>query len=224
MRTYPTWAAITNEVDASVVQVSAFDIGSFFTNRFNLGSGFFISGGYIVSCYHVMRPIHYQYWYRQNGGEWHSASLVAYSKSSDLALLKPDAPAHVLGLPGGSNNPPRVGQPVAAIGFPLGQTEMVNETPGRISAIGQTQTVPTMGTLYNMFNANLDTYQGNSGGPILNHWGYVVGVVENGPSYQNFIPAAAYVQDGAVSLSTLAQFLDSARSRLGLNPNFFKTY
>ena len=224
VRTYPTWTAITNEVDASVVQVSAFNYTSFFVGHYNVGSGFFVSGGYIVTNWHVVRPVHYQYWYRQNGGEWHSASLVAYSRSSDLALLKPDAPAHALGLPGAQNNPPHNGQPVEDVGFPLGQSSQVNAPPGHITAMNQTMNVSTVGTLYNMIQAKVDTYEGCSGSPVFNHWGYIIGVLENGPSYKNFTPQALYATDGIVSLTTLAQFLDSARSQLGLNQNFFKTY
>jgi len=231
VRTYPTWNSISQAVDSAIVQIISPNLSFTSKSKYSYGSGFFVAGQYILTCFHVIKipwnlKTSQQYYYRVNGGTWHRAILVANNQGEDLALLKPINPAHVFPLSGARWNPPHVGQPVADIGYPLGRTALIMGAPGRISAMHVMDNVTGgVGTLYNLFNANVDAYQGDSGSPVLNHWGQVVGVDDNTTNaYHHFTSANANTTDGVISLATLAQFLDSARKQLGLNPNFFKTY
>jgi len=225
--TYPTWQSISQNVSTSVVQISNYSLNVIVNGGYGWGSGFFLPGGYILTCWHVVRPIHNEYWYRQGGGAWHLATLLAYSQSDDLALLKPTLTAPAQGLIGARANPPHVGQPVADIGYPLGRAGLEMPAGGRVSAMQQTIPVSGgVGTLYNMITANVDTYEGDSGSPVLNHWGQVVGVLESGPPYKHFTPAAAKAQDGIISRMTVGEFLSyvSTHFLTNVNGNLFYSY
>jgi len=112
-------------------------------------------------------------------GSEHSARVVTVSDTQDLALVKVDAtglkPATI-----GNSSTIQVGQTAIAIGSPLGTyTETV--TKGIISALDRTITVrddqtgrPT--TLSGLIQTDAAINQGNSGGPLLNSAGEVVGV------------------------------------------------
>ena len=225
---YPTWSTISQNASPAVVQVSNFNLSALVEGS-GVGSGFFVAGQFIVTNWHVValpNGIHSQYWYRQNGGSWNLATLVAYSRYDDLALLKPDYPAHIFPLSGGLSHPPHVGQVVADIGFPLGVPQETMTSGGHIAAVGQTVKVSEVGKLYDMLTGKIDTYQGDSGSPVLNHWGQVIGVNDDvSTAYKHFTPLNASATDGIISLQTLAQFLHNCKNIVsGINEAAFTSY
>ena len=149
----------------SVVSVSAKDTG-------NGGSGFIISeDGYIVSNYHVVEGTSRVSIYTNDEQEY-EAKVVGYDSANDVAVLKVEA----TGLQAakiGSSDDLIVGDQVVAIGHPLG-----NETPtltvGYVSA--KDQSVSTDGTIINMLQTDAAINSGNSGGPLFNMNGEVVGI------------------------------------------------
>ncbi len=218
--TYETWPQVYQQtaVQGSIVKIAD---TSLIQNGGMLGSGFFAARGYIVTCWHVVRPARTVYQYREPGGAWRSAHLVAYSPGADLALLAPNRAPSPPGLLGGYDNPPRVGQPVADIGYALGQ-HLRMQYGGVITAVGQTQDVGGYGWLHNMLAMRVGDYKGDSGSPLLNQYGEVVGVVENGPGYKTWTKKAGSFTDGAISLQTLASFL--ARAVPGQGYRLFSSY
>jgi|GEM_PF-2686014 len=132
-----------------------------------LGSGFMIPPtGYIVTNYHVIQnqpSLSIQF---QDGTRHEVSRLVAQDPYRDLAVLAVDAarlPMVVLG----DSDAVRVGEHVVAIGSPFGLSETV--TTGIISQVRHLEDVTLLQT-----TAPLSP--GNSGGPLFNERGEVIGV------------------------------------------------
>ena len=102
-----------------------------------------------------------------------SASLVGADEISDLAVLHITAddliPAQL-----GDSNALRVGDTVAAIGDPLGVEFRGTFTDGIVSAINRDMTVD--GRVMTLIQTNAALNSGNSGGPLINCYGQVVGI------------------------------------------------
>ncbi len=137
------------------------------------GSGFIISAdGYIVTNYHVIDDA-VQVAVTLHNDETVSAKIVGYESSNDIALLKiakDDLPYVTMG----SSDQLVVGDQVAAIGNPLGELTSTL-TVGYISA--KDRIVDTDGTVINMLQTDAAINAGNSGGPLFNMKGEVIGVI-----------------------------------------------
>lgn len=136
------------------------------------GTGFVISqDGYVVSNYHVV-----------DGGtaiqvitvgeQTYDAVLVGYDKTNDVSLLKVEA-ENLPYVAIGSSDDLRVGDQVVAIGNALGELT-ATLTVGYIS--GKDRIVNTDGTAINMLQTDASINSGNSGGPLFNVYGEVVGI------------------------------------------------
>ena len=136
------------------------------------GSGFVISeDGYVVTNYHVVEG-GTELIVITNSGKKYAASLVGYDSANDMAVLKVQAE----GLPYvklGSSDDLIVGDQVVAIGNALG--ELTNTlTVGYVSAVDRD--ITTGGAMMNMIQTDVAINSGNSGGPLFNMKGEVVGI------------------------------------------------
>lgn len=144
-----------------------------------IGSGFVISSdGYIVTNEHVVSDateIEVQF----PDGRALPARLVGSDAPSDLALLKVDTEATLPHLSFASA-PPVVGEWVIAFGNPFGLFEAADPTVtvGVVSAVGRNlQRTSRSSHLYrDMIQTDASINQGNSGGPLVNALGDVIGV------------------------------------------------
>jgi putative serine protease PepD len=110
-----------------------------------------------------------------SGGATYPAKIVGTDPSTDLAVIRVDAPAsalHPLGLADSSRV--RVGDTVFAIGNPFGLDRTM--TAGIISATGRDIQAPNGLGIPNAIQTDAPINHGNSGGPLLNASGSVVGV------------------------------------------------
>jgi putative serine protease PepD len=108
-------------------------------------------------------------------GKTYSARVVGTDKSTDLAVIKVDAPSsqlHPLSVGDSSNM--QVGDGVVAIGSPFGLEETV--TSGIVSALHRAIQAPNRFTINDSIQTDAAINHGNSGGPLLNARGQVVGV------------------------------------------------
>ncbi len=104
-----------------------------------------------------------------------SASVVGADPNSDLALIKVDPSG--LGLQPlklVSSGSVQVGDPVYALGNPYGLDETL--TKGIVSALGREISAPDGATIKNVIQTDAPLNPGNSGGPLLNAEGDVIGV------------------------------------------------
>ena len=139
------------------------------------GSGFvYDSNGDIVTNQHVVagaNAIAVQFW---NGKTYH-ATLVGTDRSTDVAVIKVSAPSSQLfPLTFGNSDKLVVGDGVVAIGSPFGLQETI--TSGIVSALHRTTDAPNGFTIPDSIQTDAAINHGNSGGPLLNADGEVVGV------------------------------------------------
>ena len=136
------------------------------------GSGFVLTeDGYVVTNFHVIEGAT-KLTVQTGSGEEYSAEAVGYDSANDVALLKVDATG-LQAVKIGSSNDLIVGDQVVAIGNPLGELTSTL-TVGYISA--KERDVSTDGTVINMLQTDAAINSGNSGGPLFNMKGEVVGI------------------------------------------------
>ncbi len=145
-----------------------------------LGSGFVIDpSGYIVTNYHVIDGAD-SIKVRMGKNAEYDAKVIGKDKDTDLALLKIDAKKPLPAVPLGNSDKLRVGDTVLAVGNPFGLGGTV--TAGIVSALAREHDM--MGNSFGPNNTNYVDYiqtdaainKGNSGGPLFNVEGQVVGV------------------------------------------------
>ena len=136
------------------------------------GSGFIISSdGYVLTNYHVIEGATAVSITTYDGKKF-EAAIVGSDSANDIALLKVNGS----GLPVaalGSSNALNVGDQVVAIGNPLGELTSTM-TVGYVS--GKERTVTTDGATIDMIQTDAAINSGNSGGPLFNMRGEVVGI------------------------------------------------
>ena len=139
------------------------------------GSGFvYDSAGHIVTNNHVIAnasAISVTF----SDGSKYSATVVGADPSSDIAVLKVNAPSsklHPLAL--GDSGKLQVGDGVVAIGSPFGLEETV--TTGIVSALNRDISSTNNFTISGVIQTDAAINHGNSGGPLLNMSGQVVGI------------------------------------------------
>jgi S1-C subfamily serine protease len=139
------------------------------------GSGFVIdSDGHIVTNEHVVDhadSVSVRFW----NGNTYDASVVGTDPSTDLAVIKVDAPSSVLHpISLGNSSNVQVGDPVVAIGSPFGLEETV--TSGIVSALHRQIQALNKFTINDAIQTDAAINHGNSGGPLFNAAGQVIGV------------------------------------------------
>ena len=136
------------------------------------GSGFIISAdGYVVTNYHVVEGAK-QVTVIPHGAEEMTAKVVGTDSTNDVALLKVEG-ENLPFVTLGSSDALKVGDQVAAIGNPLGELT-ATLTVGYISA--KDRIVDTDGTVINMLQTDAAINSGNSGGPLFDMNGKVIGI------------------------------------------------
>ena len=195
------------------------------------GSGFIISeDGYILTNYHLVDSalksdlavnviLH--------DGSRYTAKIVGSEPDNDVAVLKIDASglnAAVLG----DSDALRVGDAVYAVGNPLGELDF-SMTSGHVSAkdrVIRTQTSPNG---VSMFQVDTPINSGNSGGPIYNDQGQVVGIVTAKPADSGVdgIGFAIPINDAtaiARDLVTVGYVTGKAHLGVTVNKNYNEIY
>ena len=140
-----------------------------------LGSGFVLDkAGHIVTNFHVVRGANaIQVSFSNN--ERFKAKLVGVDPSTDIAVLKVEVKARALkALPLGNSDGVRVGDQVIAIGNPFGLDRSV--TAGIVSAVQRRIEAPNQLSISHVIQTDAALNHGNSGGPLLDAQGEVVGV------------------------------------------------
>jgi len=171
-------AALYNNVDPGVVTIIAYGSG---TGNDALGSGFVIdTNGNILTNMHVIASavsIEVDF----PSGYMVAGTIAAKDPDSDVAVIHVDAPAgelHPLTL--GDSSLVKIGDPVVAIGNPFGLYNTL--TFGIVSALGRTDqalsstSANSSYTIGDMIQTDAALNPGNSGGPLFNLKGEVIGI------------------------------------------------
>jgi S1-C subfamily serine protease len=140
-----------------------------------LGSGFVIDKtGHIATNYHVVEGAS-EVTVSFSNRDTVKARIVGTDPSSDLAVLRVNTSASALTpLPLGNSDEVQVGDPVVAIGNPFGLDRTV--TAGIVSALQRNIAAPNQFSIGHVIQTDAPINHGNSGGPLLNARGQVIGV------------------------------------------------
>lgn len=211
---------------------SVVSITSTLRNGSSTGTGIIMSAdGYIITNAHLVDGavgIDILTWDDQS----FEAGLVGSDSTSDLAVLKVDADA-LTAADFGSSEHLMVGDAVVAIGDPLGQKLRGTMTDGIISAINRDLLVN--GRALTLIQTNAALNNGNSGGPLINIYGQVIGI--NTVKLSSYYSSATVEGLGfAIPISVAKPVIDeliehgyiSGRPALGITgkplPDVFRAY
>ncbi len=184
------------------------------------GSGFIISSdGYIATNYHVV----------ENGSsikvtlfndQVYTAKLMGYNEGKDIAVLKIDAtdlPCVVLG----DSDKVLVGEQIMAIGNPLGELTF-SLSVGVVSAVNR-EVIFAEGNKMKLIQTDCAINSGNSGGPMFNAYGEVIGIATGKYSgatgsgtYIDNIGFAVPINDIKTMLQQMVEKGQSTRAYLGI--------
>jgi S1-C subfamily serine protease len=154
------------------------------------GSGFvWDANGYVVTNFHVIKDAQAADVTLADHSTW-KAQLVGVAPDKDLAVLKIDAPKHLLpAIAIGTSSDLEVGQKVFAIGNPFGFDQTL--TTGVISGLGREIESVTRRPIAGVIQTDAAINPGNSGGPLLDSAGRVIGI-----NTAIFSPSGAYAGIG----------------------------
>ncbi len=192
------------EIDVTAVQ----SVGRFGQRQTLSGTGTGIvidAKGDILTNYHVIdgaQTIQVVF----DDGATVSATVAGHDLANDVAVIKVDPSAHAL-VPAslGNSTSLRVGDPVVALGNPFELSGSL--TQGIVSGLNRTYAESSQTTLTDLIQTDAAVNPGNSGGPLLNSRGQVIGIntlIEN-PTGQSVNVGVAF----AVSINTVTQELST---------------
>src|SRR5262249_39826289 len=154
------------------------------------------------------------------------AQVIGVDEKTDVALLKIDAPQPLPVAPLGDSDKIRVGEWCIAIGNPYGEFER-SVTAGIVAAVGRNNVKPTgKEDLYaNFIQTDAAINLGNSGGPLINSAGEVIGIASaiyrrpGTPDYHDAqnISFAIPINMAKALVPLLVKFGRAVRSRLGVD-------
>lgn len=133
------------------------------------------NSAYIVTNNHVVKGSNALQVILSNGRKV-DASLVGSDSATDLAVLKINSANVKMVAEFGNSNSIAAGQDVLAIGSPMGSEYANTVTKGIISAKSRTLKSGTDGTLTSVIQTDAAINSGNSGGPLINMAGQVIGI------------------------------------------------
>ena len=142
-------------------------------NGTSSGTGIVMSAdGYVITNYHVVDGAR-QIYVLLGENDRYAATLVGSDETTDLAVLDVEA-ADLTPAEFGDSSALRVGDMVVAIGDPLGTELRGTMTDGIVSAINRDLNLS--GRQMTLIQTNAALNSGNSGGPLINCYGQVIGI------------------------------------------------
>lgn len=170
----------------------------------SIGSGVIITpDGYIVTNYHVVdkaKTVHVAVFGPQGSKRYH-AEVVQLGELVDLALLKIDPDSPLIPAAIGDSDNLTVGEQVIAIGSPFGLDQTVSQ--GIVSSMRKSMIIEGI-THRNLIQTDAAINQGNSGGPLVDTRGYIIGI-----NTAIYTPTGAFAGIGfAVPANTVRLFVE----------------
>lgn len=132
-------------------------------------SAYVVTNNHVVSGSNALQII-------LSSGKKVNAQLVGSDAATDLAVLKINSADVKTVASFGNSNSIKAGQDVLAIGSPMGSEYANTVTRGIISATNRTLKAGTDGTLTSVIQTDAAINSGNSGGPLINMAGQVIGI------------------------------------------------
>jgi S1-C subfamily serine protease len=181
-----------------------------------LGSGFVVSNdGYILTNAHVVsdngqtvKTVRVVFKGSGTQTTTVTGTVVGADNTSDVALIKVDPSKVTLDpIPLGNSDAVQPGQPVVAIGNPLGYDFSI--TAGIVSATNRDLQSPNGSTITNGIQTDAAINQGNSGGPLIDSSGKVIGINEQIATTTGSNSGLGF----AVPIDTAVSIMDQLKSK-----------
>ena len=176
----PSSVGIVSQVEVSYSYPFGFGSGTGVSEA--SGSGFiYSSDGYIITNHHVIEDAKKVTVILHNSAEY-EAQIVGSDSLSDIAVLKinPDKDTPLIPMEIGNSDELVVGESVVAIGCPAGIEFIGTVTDGIVSAINRNVEISndygTNQKTMTLIQTNATINHGNSGGPLINTRGQVIGI------------------------------------------------
>ncbi|MEW6096933.1 MAG: trypsin-like peptidase domain-containing protein [bacterium] len=186
--TPPSVADVVNQVSPAVVIIKGENISRTYQpgriivkHDYRIGSGFIInSEGYILTCNHIISNADIIE-VELKSGKKYEAKILKRNSMADISLVKINAKNPLPAVKIGDATKVKAGNPIIIIGNPL--PKQVNMPPKAFKhsvacgVIGSTERVSSNNM--QLFQLSLPVNFGNSGGPLLNEYGEVIGIVNS---------------------------------------------
>jgi S1-C subfamily serine protease len=161
-------------------------------------------------------------------GQTYTAKVLGYDMTGDIALIKLQNASGLRTVPMGNSGTVRVGDPVVAMGNAEGQNAIV-PAQGKITGLNKTITATDQGgavsseTLHGMLQTDADIVSGDSGGPLADARGRVIGMDTAGnnvrfPDQQSAAGFAIPINTALAVASQIAQGQASSTVTIGYPP------
>jgi S1-C subfamily serine protease len=175
----PAEAAILKKVEPGLVIINT---TLQYTAEAAAGTGMVISsGGLLLTNNHVIENATKISATVVSTGKTYAVKVVGYDVTGDIALLQMQDASGLHTIPIGNSSAVKSGDAVVAMGNAEGQSQIV-PAAGSITAVNQSITASDAGgtvtseSLHGMFETNADIVSGDSGGPLANAAGQVIGM------------------------------------------------
>lgn len=199
------WESVIKKVSPSVVSIQ-----TQLSNGVAAGSGAIIdaNNGYIITNNHVVKDAKTIYVTLSNG-QIYEGTLKGSDATTDIAIVKLNTiPKGLKAVSFADSDALQVGQPTMAIGNPLGYAN--SASTGIISALNRPVSVSSDGNaqdavVTNAIQVDAAVNQGNSGGPLFNASGEVIGITSSIASVSNNTSSAGSIGIGFAIPSNLVK-------------------
>ncbi len=200
-----TSSEIFKLINPGTVEIKTYRLNKVY---YGMGSGFFINeDGLLLTNYHVIDNARAYQATMSDGKVYDIIKVVAYDKEKDIALLQADTKGEKVPYLEIGTELPKVGDAVYAIGSSLGLTGTFSS--GIVSYVNRTiKEIPDV----NFIQTTTPISSGNSGGPLVDEKGYVIG-----------INSASYTEGQNLNLAIeISQYLDLEKCNLTPEELFLK--
>ncbi|MGZ8844733.1 MAG: trypsin-like peptidase domain-containing protein [Pyrinomonadaceae bacterium] len=178
---------LVRRIKPSAVAIETFDARG---EKLSRGSGFFIDTDRVVTNRHVIDGAYRAEVHSISGSRYQVKTVLAVDAEADVALLKVDAPPHLVRPLPLDRTSPQEGESIVVIGNPFGLEGSV--TNGIVSAV---RDIPGFGRIIQI---TAPISPGSSGSPVVNMQGQVIGVatlqITGGQSVNFAIPSERIAQ------------------------------
>jgi S1-C subfamily serine protease len=208
-------AAIANQDDAAIVDVVT-TLG--YQNGQAAGTGIVLtSSGEILTNHHVIQGSTSITVKVSNSSQTYKATVVGFDATDDIAILQAEGASGLTTAPLGNSSAVTVDQLVVAIGNALNKPGLPTVTEGTVTQVGRSISVSgdsgTVEQLKNLLETSAPLQPGNSGGPLLDTGGQVIGI--NTAASGGNIPDGGTNDGYAIPINdalTIAHQIESAHS------------
>ncbi|MSQ22440.1 MAG: serine protease [Dehalococcoidia bacterium] len=145
------------------------------------GSGWLLEPGFILTAFHVIRT-NYTPTIRTSGSQPFTGKVVAFDRERDIALISFDSkvaglPSYAVPLPLGNIGLADIASPLLALGYSDSGLKADGSVGSAAPNVGYLSQIVGTTTRYTGLNMDIAVAPGDSGGPVLDGNGFVVGMI-----------------------------------------------